>query len=170
MSDTSSNSSHPVLGAVLLITLAILVALATKGCGPEPTTDDGQTNPAPTVQERIPRATATLGPAPSPTPTHTPKWTTIQTFKGNGNKKTVPFTVPNRWQLLWSCNPASDGGSYNLFVDVVRPDGTYLDAGAVLTTCQAGNTRDSTQEYQGGTAYLDVQSEGAWTIQIQVLE
>lgn len=94
----------------------------------------------------------------------------METFNGYGNKKTIPFTVPNRWQLIWSCDPASDVGDYNLFVDVDHPDGTSVDAGAVLTTCQTGNTRDATQEYQGGTVYLDVQSEGAWTIQVQVLK
>ncbi len=122
-----------------------------------------------------PAATATLGPSPkmptpSPTPTHAPRWTTIQTFKGYGNKKTPTFNVPNRWQLIWSCDPASDGGEYNLFVDVYRPDGTPVDLGAIFTTCQPDNTHDSTQEYRGGTVYLDVQSTGAWTIQVEVFK
>lgn len=122
-----------------------------------------------------PTATATLGPTatpkPSPTPTHAPQWTTVQSFQGNGNKKTTTFAVPNSWKLIWSCDPSSDySGEYNVIVDVVRPDGSYVDPGAVNTICQAGNTGDSTQEYQGGTVYLDVQSEDVWTIQVQVLK
>ncbi len=122
-----------------------------------------------------PTATSTLGPTatpkPSPTPTHTPQWTTIQTFKGNGNKKTPTFNVPNHWQLVWSCDPSSDfSGEYNVIVDVDSPDGTPIDPGAVNTICQTGNTGDTTQEYQGGTIYLDIQSEAAWTIQVQVLK
>ena len=37
-----------------------------------------------------------------------------------------------------------------------------IDPGAVNTICKSGNTGDSTQEYQGGDVYLDVNSEAAW--------
>jgi hypothetical protein len=127
-----------------------------------------------------PTITPTLGPSPTPTttptpkptatPTRVPQWTTIQTFKGNGTKKTTTFTVPNSWRLAWSCNPSSFGGSYNVIVDVYNSDGSLADPAAVNTICQAGNTSDSTQEYTGGTLYLDVTSEAVWSIQVQVLQ
>jgi hypothetical protein len=109
-------------------------------------------------------------PAPSPTPTHTPKWTTIQTFSGNGSKKTPPFTVPNSWQIAWSCDPASFGVPYNVIIEVDGTDGSQVDPSAVNTTCQAGNTGDTAQEYQGGNVYLNITSEGTWTIKVKALE
>ena len=57
-----------------------------------------------------------------------------------------------------------------MIVDVKGSDGSNVDPAAVNTICKAGNTGDSTQEYQGGNLYLDVASEGVWTIQVQVLK
>jgi hypothetical protein len=34
----------------------------------------------------------------------------------------------------------------------------------------AGNTGDFTEEHYGGDVYLDVQSEAAWTVKIEVLK
>lgn len=117
--------------------------------------------------------TATVGPTATPrataTPTTAPKWTTIQSFKGNGNKKTASFSVPDTWQIAWTCNPSSSYiGQYNVIVDVYNSDGTDYDLGAINTICQHGNTGDSTQERGSGDVYLDVQSEGAWVMNIQV--
>jgi hypothetical protein len=99
------------------------------------------------------------------------KWTTVQSFSGNGTKKTAYFTVPNDWKLVWKCNPASFyGGSYNMIVSVTGSDGTPIDPTAVNTICKAGNTGDSTDEHQGGQIYLDITSEGSWTIQVQELK
>jgi hypothetical protein len=110
-------------------------------------------------------------PTPTPVPTHAPKWVTTQTFSGNGNKKTGYFTVPNDWKLVWRCNPSSSYfGQYNVAVDVTASDGTPVDLGAVNTICKTGYTGDSTDEHQGGQIYLDIQSEAAWTIQVQELK
>ena len=79
--------------------------------------------------------------------------------------------MPNDWKIVWSCDPSSFSlGSYNLIVDVDNSDGSYLDPGAINTICQSGNTSDETEEHQSGTVYLDIQSEAAWTIQIEVLK
>jgi hypothetical protein len=108
---------------------------------------------------------------PTPTPTHALKWVTTQTFSGNGTKKTSYFTVPNDWKLIWKCDPASFyGGQYNVIVGVIGSDGTPIDPTAVNTLCKTGNTGDSTEEHQGGKIYLDVTSEGSWTIQVQELK
>lgn len=56
-----------------------------------------------------------------------------------------------------------------MIVDVKGSDGSDVDSGAVNTICKAGNTGDSTQEYQGGDVYLDVTAD-AWSIQVQVLK
>lgn len=94
----------------------------------------------------------------------------MQTFTGNGEKKTSIFTVPDHWRLKWKCNPSSDYfGQYNVIVDIYNSDGTLLDS-AFNTICQNGNTSGNTEEYQGGDVYLDVQIDGAWTIEVQELQ
>lgn len=110
-------------------------------------------------------------PAATPSPTPVPKWTVVKTFHGNGNKKTPTFSVPDDWRLVWSCDPSSFyGGSYNVIVDVNNPDSSPLDPGAINTICQSGNTGDFTEEHQGGDVYLDVASEGAWTLKVEILK
>ena len=108
--------------------------------------------------------------AVTPTPTHTPKWTTVQTFNGSGSKHTATFTAPADWKILWTCNPASFAIPYNVIIEVDNAsDGSTLDL-PVNTTCKAGNTSDSSEEHQGGSVFLNVTSEGDWTIQVQELK
>ncbi len=114
--------------------------------------------------------TATQETQPTAAPTKAPTWTTVQTFTGNGNKKTAVFHVGNDWKIVWACDPASFDGSYNVMVDVKNSDNTDLDMAAINTICKAGNTGDFTEEHQGGDVYLDINSEGAWKVQIQELK
>lgn len=114
-------------------------------------------------------SSTTTGTTPVPTKIHTAK--IIQTLTGNGTKKGAVITVPNDWKLSWTCDPSSFyGGSYNLIVGVMGSDGSYIDPAAVNTMCKSGNTSDSTEEHQGGSIYLDVNSEGKWTITVQAIQ
>jgi hypothetical protein len=98
-------------------------------------------------------------------------WTTTQSFSGNGSKKTGIFTASDDWKITWSCNPASSyGGSYNMIVGVYNGDATPADIGAINSTCQAGSIKGETEEHQGGSVYLDITSEGTWTITVQELK
>ncbi len=135
----------------------------------------GQTNANTINQTQKPPVnttpTATHPPAPTATATHTPVWTVVQTFSGNGDEKTSLFNAPDSWRIVWSCDPSSSfGGSYNVMADVNYSDTTTLDYGAINAICQSGSTSGMTNEYQGGKVYLDVTSEGTWTIQIEVLK
>ncbi len=147
------------------------IPTATNPPAPIPTATNP---PAPTptaTNPPVPIPTATNPPAPTPTATNPPVWTVIQTFTGNGDENTNLFNAPNTWRIVWSCDPSSSfDGSYNLMVDVNNSDTSSLDPGAINTICQSGNTSGMTNEYQGGTVYLDVTSEAAWTIQIEVLQ
>jgi hypothetical protein len=136
----------------------------TKASQPTPTV-------APTATTtRVPsQPTSTATPKPTPTPTHTAQWTTVQSFSGNGTNKTDTFNVPAKWKLVWTCTPASFGGSYNVSVWVYDSSGNMQDL-AVNTICQAGNTGGSTIEYVSGTVYLEVDSEAVWTLKVQVLQ
>jgi hypothetical protein len=102
-----------------------------------------------------------------PTATHTAIWTTTQTFSGNGNSKTAIFPVGSDWKIAWKCDPASFvGNSYNLIVSVTGSDNTTVDPATINTICQNGNTSGSTEEHQAGSVFLDVGSEGTWTITV----
>ena len=110
---------------------------------------------------------------PTQAPTQPPKpqvWTTVQTFQGNGSKKTGTFSVPDDWKIKWTCNPASFGGAdYNVIVGVYNSDGSIADFGAINSTCKNGSVAGETEEHQGGNVYLDITSEGDWTFTVQEL-
>jgi hypothetical protein len=122
----------------VIVGIAILIVISQLGkamISPQPETS---TPPAATSQPTYPPLPTLI---PTSTPTHVLKWTTVQTFHGNGNKKTGNFDVPDSWRLAWSCTPSSSyGGSYNVIVDVDNSDGTSLDPGAINTICAKGNT------------------------------
>lgn len=98
-------------------------------------------------------------------------WTTTHTFSGNGIKKTETITVPNDWKLQWSCTPSSFmGGSYNVIVGVYNSDSTPADITAINAMCKAGNTSGETEERTSGNVYLDVNSEGDWSLTVQEMK
>lgn len=114
-------------------------------------------------------ATATT--QPTQAPTKALKWATVQTFSGSGSKHTATFTAPDDWKIVWKCDPASfQNIAYNVIIEVDNAaDGSMLDM-PVNTTCKAGNTTDSSEEHQGGSVFLNVTSEGDWSIQVQELK
>lgn len=111
-------------------------------------------------------------PEPTPTNTPAPRWVTIANFSGNGTKRTTTFTITSdQWRMNWRCNPNSDYfGQYNVIVSVYNDDGSPADYAAINTICQAGNTHDTTAEYTPGTYYLEVDSEAAWSVQVQAFQ
>ena len=160
-----------VIVVLLVICGGIGSAISKTPAGSTNTSTSATTAQATSATTQSDTPTATDTPQPTPTPTHALKWTTVQTFTGNGSKKTAIFNAPDDWKIVWSCNPSSFyGGQYNLIVSVNNSDGTPLDYGAINTICKAGNTGDNTEEHQGGSVYLDVSSEAAWTIQIQEMK
>jgi hypothetical protein len=98
-------------------------------------------------------------------------WTTIQTFGGSGNQKTLTFTVPSDWKIVGTCQGFNDGSGINrsLVVSVYSSTGDVVNRSAVDTTCKAGSklTTTSAEEHFSGSVYLEVIATGAWTIQVQ---
>lgn len=166
---------RPVLaGVAALIAICVVCAACAgivQGISGAGQTAGAQSNVGGQSTARINGPTAT--PKPTATATATPKpkvWTTVQTFTGNGIKKTGTFTVPDDWKLIWTCKPSSFfNGSYNLIVTVYNSDGSYADL-AVNTICKSGNTSDTTEEHSGGQVYLDINSEAYWQLQVQELK
>jgi hypothetical protein len=147
----------------LIIGIAVAVSSSTSGTSTTANTTSQATQPA----QQVTQAAVTA------TPAHTLKWTTVQTFTGNGNKKTALFNAPGDWKIAWSCQGLNDGTGIDgvLYVSVYGSDGTPTDPAAVSGTCKYGKTTsDNTEEHQSGTFYLDINTGLSWTIQIQELK
>ena len=144
-------------GLVALVVLFIIIAIASGGKSGSTTTPSSPGNSNGTNQQQ---------------PTAKPQtWQTTHTYTGSGIKKTESFTVGNDWKLQWSCDPTSFGGSsYNVIIGVNGSDGSTVDPAAINDMCKSGNTSGETEERTGGSIYLDVNSEGSWTINVQELK
>ncbi len=151
-----------LLVGALLLCVIIGVAVATS---PKPTSTTTTSATSTSAGN-----TATTVPTKGSTPASQQKWTTTHTFTGNGNKKTAIFSVPDDWKIVWKCDPASFSiGQYNVIVTVYNSDNTPSDV-PINTICKTGNTGDSTEIHVSGSVYLDVASEGAWTVSVQELK
>jgi hypothetical protein len=157
-----STTDTTLTGAQIAATnSAQLIATNAADCAASTTcTSNATPVPTATPDKSIPTST----PAPTQPPA---KWVTTHTYKGNGSKKTGVISVPDDWKIVWSCDPTSfDNIDFNMIITVYNSDGTYADSG-VNSTCSKTNTHDETEEHQSGNVYLDITSEGSWTIQVQ---
>jgi len=94
----------------------------------------------------------------------------LHTFTGQGIKKTAIFNASNDWKITRKCDPSSFfGNQYNLIVTVFGTDNTPQDV-AISELCNSTNKSGETEEHNGGSVYLDIYSEGSWTIQVQELK
>jgi hypothetical protein len=122
-----------------------------------------------TAAAPVPTATTdTSIPTDTPVPTQAPPQLQHWTFTGNGTQKTAQFTTNSgTWKISWKCDPAAYGFEYNLIVEIDDSSSNYVD-GPVNVICKTGVTSGSSMEYNlQGTYYLNVNSEGPWTIKIQ---
>lgn len=80
---------------------------------------------------------------------------------GSGINTTPKFSAASDWQIVWSYDCASFGSSGNFIVTVYDADGSLSDV-AVNELGAKGS--DTTNEHQGGTYYLQVNSECKWHV------
>lgn len=161
--------------AWIIIAIFVLGAIGSMFNRAPDTTTPGTTSST-TTSSTSAAPTDTPTPAATPTPSPTPHplaWTTVQTFTGNGTRKTAILTVPDDWKILYSCTFQNEGGVTDdglLSVAVYNADGSVADGSAVFATCKNGvaHTTGETEEHQAGQVYLSVDGTGDWTIQIQV--
>ena len=160
-------------GALLILCMCVglLGALASRGntsasSGGSPTATQQQSQ----TQKLVGTPKPTTTPKPTATATPQPKWVVTHTFKGNGIQKTDTFTVnSNHWRIAWSCNPKAYGFEYNLIADLTPPGQDFGDS-VVNVICKSNDpssTSGETNEYNAGTFFLDVNSEGPWVFQIE---
>ena len=153
-------------GCIVGAMVAVVVILACIISATAMSSNKSQTSTAATTSTTgsTPAATATTAPTKAATSL---KWTTVQTFKGNGSKKTDTFTVNAPWKLKWTCDHSSfQGMDYNVSATVENADGGFADMG-VNAMCKSGSTSGETTVTSGGTVLLDIISEGDWTFTIQ---
>src|SRR6266446_1257619 len=94
-----------------ILVVFLTLALALAACG----SDTGTSGSPSSTQAATSAPTST--PTATPTP-HVQKWTTVQTFSGNGSKKTKIFSVPDDWKMVYTCA----GGSYGAFLSATVYD------------------------------------------------
>jgi hypothetical protein len=161
-------SRHPV-PAILSILVLLLASFAIGALR------QAQATSSASNQLAVPMRTSVVNDTEHPmtvtiatrTPTHPTKWTTVQTFKGNGTKKTTTFAVPTNWRIMWSCDLASHNNTnYNVIIHPNSTNNALLDNG-VETTCNKNNTHNTVEVHKGGNIYLSIISEGTWVVQIQ---
>lgn len=152
-------------------TITSVVTLTPTGTLPKTNT------PSPTAVKQIPPTRIPPTSTPKPTPTPTPKplaWVTTQTFQGNQDVKTSPFTTTHLWRLEWSCTPSADPfGQYNIIVDIYTYGVTRnLYAVGINEICCSNNTHDTSyQQFGPGTYFLDITTlNNPFTIAVEEYE
>ena len=90
---------------------------------------------------------------------------TVLNVRGSGTKSTKTFTVGDEWDLGWSynCSGFSDGTG-NFIVSIERKGGGVSTQVGVN---QLGANGDSTEHYHdGGTFFLEINSECTWAVKV----
>jgi len=98
-------------------------------------------------------------PKPKPKPPAKPK--TVLTETGHGIKNTVKFSVDGDWDLQYTYNCSSFGMQGNFAVTGMGGD--FPD---VMVNELGMKGTDVTHQHDGGTMYLQVNSECSWTIKV----
>jgi hypothetical protein len=80
---------------------------------------------------------------------------------GSGINTTTKFSAASDWQIVWSYDCSGAGGNGNFQVYVYNSDGSLNDV-AVNELGAKGS--DTTNEHQGGTYYLQMNSECNWHV------
>ena len=134
----------------------------------------------PVVQSVTPVPTPTpvapvtpVTPAPVSTPISTPQspsatQQTLLNISGEGSKSTQEFTVSGDWQIQYTYNCSNAGGTGNFQVYINSSDNSSL---GIVGINELGASGSDTEYYhQGGTYYLEVNSECSWTIDVTAVQ
>lgn len=139
-----------VVGAVVAI--GVIGAVAGGGGKKDDTADS-----KPAAATTAPAATTT---AASKSPAAAAKPVTVLSESGHGVKTTAKFTVHGDWDLKYTYDCASFGMQGNF---AVMTGGDLPD---VLVNEIGKKGGDVTHQHDGGTLYLSVNSECAWTLKV----
>lgn len=127
------------VGAALIIVIIVVSAIATgsrTGTNPSASAGTSLSNPA-------------RGPAAAKA------WVPLISFSGNGPKKTPTFTVGSHWRVHYI-----NHGDGNFIVHYVQPGEPF---GTPVTNV-IGNIDQTSEEYEAGTFYFEVQAGDNWVL------
>jgi hypothetical protein len=152
--DASTPAPRPGLPQVVRQDLADHRADRKRG------SDGNQVAPSiPTAAESSPTAAASTSASATPAAATA---RAVATFSGSGQENTPRFTVTHTWKLVYSFNCSSFGSSGNFQV--------YEDGGndfSLSVNDLATSKSSSTWAYNdGGTHYLEINSECSWKLKI----
>jgi hypothetical protein len=103
-------------------------------------------------------------PAPSPKAAPSPKGPqTLLEESGQGNKTTESFTAAGNWDLSWSYNCSAFGAQGN-FVVWTKDTSGHMVVDPVNSLGDSG--QDVEHYHQGGTIYLEIESECSWLVKV----
>lgn len=80
---------------------------------------------------------------------------------GSGINKTPSFTAAGNWEIDWSYDCSNFGQSGNFAIIVYTGDGSLYDVAANQLGAKGS---DVSNEHQGGTYYLQMNSECDWHV------
>jgi hypothetical protein len=103
--------------------------------------------------------------APLPTISTAAPAGTILDVTGSGIKTTRSFTIGNAWDLIWSYDCSDFGTKGNFQVYVFKADGSLSRNAGVNELDNSGNGVE--HFHQGGTLYLEMNSECTWHVVVQ---
>lgn len=144
-----------VVGAIIVISI---IGAAANGSSKK--TDDDNAAAAPSASATTEQSSA----APAPTrATHKPKPAakTVLTESGNGIKTTAKFHVSGDWDLHYTYDCAAFGMQGNF---VVTTGGTSFPLPLANELGKKG--AEVTHQHDGGTLYLEIDSECSWTVKV----
>jgi len=134
-------------------------------------TNATQVQAAPEKPVSTPAATESQ-PAPAPAaPASTPApapaaMQTLLNISGSGTKTTESFTAAGSWNLIWSYDCSNFGDQGNFQVTAYDPSGQPdFNINPVNELGASGS--DTEYYHQGGTYYLEVNSECNWTLKVE---
>lgn len=129
-----------------------------KTTAPAPSTSSNQ----PSQQTYTTPSGATVnnsGNVVTPPPAPPASWHTVQTFSGQTQKNTAPFTIQgSQWRISWQ-----ETGDGYFGANAQSPDGGNYCSIANLV----GPGSDSTYCYGAGTYYVSVNTANLWTITVE---
>ncbi len=150
--------SHRLRNGILIFAGLILFGMIINAFGKDNQAPQTQSTP----QNGSQAATEAAVPAVEP------KWVPVKSWKGNGGKKTEPFTITGKqWRINWSNKDTTGYGGTILQVYVYEP-GKDIPVDVPINS-QGG--QDTSYIYKSGEFYLQINgANGNWDISVEELK
>jgi len=158
----SHRTRNIVLGVVGAIIVIGIIGAATGGGSKKNDDKTTAAAPATSTSQQATTAPATTQAAPAPTTAKPkPAAKTVLTESGNGIKTTARFHVDGDWDLHYTYDCSSFGLKGNF---IVTTGGSDFPMPLANELGMKGS--EVTHQHDGGSLYLDINSECSWTVKV----